>query len=66
MVQVLENQVDAEAEAARVELQLGAQEWNMQEMERQQRLQVCFADNWRREGGWGGLYLCGGCNETPP
>ena len=40
MAQVLENQVDAEAEAARVEMQLGAQEFNMQEIERQQRLQV--------------------------
>ena len=40
VAQVLEGQVDADAEAARVEMQLGAQEWNMQEIERQQRLQV--------------------------
>ena len=49
VVQVLENQVDAEAEAARVEMQLGAQEFNMQEIERQQRLQVLCSSSYKRK-----------------
>ena len=40
LVQTLENPVDVEAETAKVEQELGAQEWNMQEIERQQQVQV--------------------------
>lgn len=44
VLQNMENQVDVEAETAKVEQELGAQEWNMQEIERQQRMQVQLKD----------------------
>ena len=36
--------MDVEAETAKVQQELGAQEWNMQEIERQQQIQVSIAN----------------------
>ena len=63
-LQTMENQVDVEAETAKVEQELGAQEFNMQEIENQQRLQVSFtcpriqhAGNWESAATSGIIHL---------
>ena len=39
-MQITEHKIDVEAETAKVAQELDAQEWNMQEIERRQRMQV--------------------------